>query len=157
DDGKGALNSFQDGLRATHHGDLPSHNTVLGHSYGTTLVGHAARDGSLNADDVIFVASPGVGVDHASDLHLNGIDQAQVNQHVHSTVAEDDIIHATNTPIYDRTGHNPIDPLGPDPAKPDFGGQVFESAPGTPGPMGGASTEAHSQYWEDRNPSLRKF
>lgn len=43
DNGKGALAGFEDGLRATHQG-VPSHNTVVGHSYGTTLVGHAARD-----------------------------------------------------------------------------------------------------------------
>ena len=95
DNGKGGLSSFQDGLRATHQGELPSHNTVLGHSYGTTVVGHAARDGGLNADDLVFVASPGVGVNTANQLHLDGVDQAQIGQHVHSTVAEHDMINVT--------------------------------------------------------------
>ncbi|WP_239154134.1 alpha/beta hydrolase [Amycolatopsis sp. FDAARGOS 1241] len=62
DNGKAGLSRFEDGLRASHGGSQ-SHNTMLGHSYGTTVVGHAARDGGLNADDLVFVASPGAGVD----------------------------------------------------------------------------------------------
>ncbi|HEY2057889.1 alpha/beta hydrolase [Amycolatopsis sp. NBC_01480] len=153
DNGKAALSGFEDGLRASHDGP-PSHNTVVGHSYGTTVVGHAARDGGLNADDLIFVASPGVGVDHANQLHLDGISQDDVGQHVHSTVAEHDMIKLTNIGI---PGHDIA--LGPSPADADFGGQVFASAPGTKGPWyeGGLSGAAHSQYWEDNNPSLRSF
>ncbi|MFD8492808.1 alpha/beta hydrolase [Amycolatopsis sp. NPDC059657] len=48
----------------------PSHNTTVGHSYGTTVIGHAARDEHLAVDDIVFVASPGVGVNHASELGL---------------------------------------------------------------------------------------
>ncbi|MGW4486830.1 alpha/beta hydrolase [Amycolatopsis sp. NPDC004368] len=152
DNGKADLSKFEDGLRASHEG-APSHNTVLGHSYGTTVVGHAARDGGLDADELVFVASPGVGVDHANQLHLDGVPQDQVAQHVHSTVAEHDLIKITNVGV---AGH---DPLGPDPAASGFGGQVFDSAPGTAGPWyeGGLSPAAHSQYWEDNNPSLRSF
>jgi hypothetical protein len=156
DRGKAALSGFQDGLRETHQGDTQSHNTVLGHSYGTTVVGHAASDGGLNADELVFVASPGVGVDNASQLHLNGVDQADIGQHVHSTVAEHDIIKVTNFEITSEVAP-PIDiALGPDPATPRFGGQVFGSDPGTQGPwyQGGASTEAHSEYWNQRSRSL---
>jgi hypothetical protein len=57
------LQNIQSGLGATHDGE-PSHNTVLGPSYGTTTVGYAARDGNgLAARDLIFVGSPGVGVE----------------------------------------------------------------------------------------------
>jgi hypothetical protein len=42
DNGAPTPDSLQDGLRATHEG-APSHNTVLGHSYGTTLVGTPLR------------------------------------------------------------------------------------------------------------------
>ncbi|MGW4399902.1 alpha/beta hydrolase [Amycolatopsis nivea] len=152
DGGKEALSKFEDGLRASHEG-APSHNTVLGHSYGTTVIGHAARDGGLNADDLIFAGSPGVGVEHANQLHLDGVPQDQVAQHVHSTVAEHDLIKITNIGV---GGH---DPLGPSPTGDGFGGQVFESAPGDKGPWyeGGLSGAAHSQYWEDNNPSLRSF
>jgi hypothetical protein len=154
DAGGGALSGFQDGLRASHEG-APSHNTVLGYSYGTTVVGHAARDGALNADELVFVASPGVGVRDVNGLHLDGVAPADIGHHVHATVAEHDLIHLTNvdTPIIGDPA------LGPDPATRRFGGQLFESAPGTEGPgiLGGLSTAAHSQYWEDRSPSLRNF
>ncbi|MDT8915920.1 alpha/beta hydrolase [Amycolatopsis sp. PS_44_ISF1] len=153
DNGKAALSGFEDGLRASHDGP-PSHNTVVGHSYGTTVVGHAARDGGLNADDVIFVASPGVGVDHANELHLDGVSPQDVGRHVHSTVAEHDLIRLSNLGL---RGHDVA--LGPSPADADFGGRVFASAPGTEGPWyeGGLSGAAHSQYWEDNNPALRSF
>jgi len=33
---------------------------VLGHSYGSTVIGHTAQQGDgINADAVIFVGSPG--------------------------------------------------------------------------------------------------
>jgi pimeloyl-ACP methyl ester carboxylesterase len=54
------LRRFQDGLRATHDGD-PAHLTVLGHSYGSLVVGTAAQAPGPIADDVVFVGSPGVG------------------------------------------------------------------------------------------------
>ncbi|TCO52372.1 alpha/beta hydrolase [Actinocrispum wychmicini] len=141
DNGKGALNRFQDGLRATHSGS-PSHNTVIGHSYGTTLVGHAARDGSLNANEVVFVASPGVGVTHAKDLHLTGV--TDVSQHVHSTVARHD-------PIQLAAGIH-----GPSPTGLSFGGTTFKSDPGAAGPWYelGWNAAVHSQYWDPGNAAL---
>jgi hypothetical protein len=160
DGGKADLQTFQDGLRATHIGPV-SHNTVLGHSYGTTTIGHAARDGGLNADDLVFVASPGVGVDQAGQLHLDGVDQAHVAEHVHSTTAVNDMIHITNGEVnpgpYQPGGPLTSDhdiALGPDPADPAFDGDVFASAPGTPGPTGRLSPAAHSEYWDPGNPAL---
>ncbi|MER5390947.1 alpha/beta hydrolase [Saccharopolyspora sp. NPDC002686] len=67
EDAKGDLSSFQEGLRATHEG-RPSHNTVIGHSYGSTTVGYAARDNGLHSDDLVLIGSPGVGVDTAGEL-----------------------------------------------------------------------------------------
>ncbi|EMD26890.1 alpha/beta hydrolase [Amycolatopsis azurea] len=150
DGGKAALAGFQDGLRETHQGP-PSHNTVMGHSYGTTVVGHAAGDGGLAADELVFVASPGVGAHDVSELHLDGVDPGETGKHVHATVAEHDMINLANVEI---AGYDPI--LGQDPTDADFGGQVFTSAPGTDG-WGGYSTEAHSEYWEDNNPSLNNL
>jgi len=142
DKAKKDLDRFQDGLRATHQG-VPSHNTAIGHSYGSTVVGHAARDGVLNVDDVVFVGSPGVGVDHARDLNMPP-------EHVHATVADHDMIKLTNA-----HGMGP-DPLGPSPATADFGGDVFTSKPGTEGPWQhlGYSFAAHSEYWDENNDSL---
>jgi hypothetical protein len=155
DDGKAALSGFEDGLRASHPG-APAHDTVIGHSYGTTLVGHAARDGGLNADDLVFVASPGVGTDTASQLHLDGVNQADIGQHVHSTVADHDMIKVTNVDLAPPLSGQHLDPLGPDPTGSDFGGQVFTSDPGTAGPWyeGGLSGAAHSEYWNPGNKAL---
>ncbi|HVQ99899.1 MAG TPA: alpha/beta hydrolase [Mycobacterium sp.] len=137
------LQRFQDGLRATHDGP-PAHNTVIGYSYGTTTVGYAARDGSLNANDVVFVASPGVGVQHAQGLHLTGVDPSQNGSHIHSTTAEHDIIRIAD-------GH-----FGPNPSDPGFGSQTFSSKPGDESPWYelSLSAKAHSQYWDPDNPAL---
>jgi hypothetical protein len=143
DGAKQGLDRFQDGLRASHEG-ARAHNTVIGHSYGTTVVGHAARDGDLNADDVVFVASPGVGATHADQLHLDSVPSDQVGQHVHSTVAQHD-------PIQLAAGIN-----GPDPTGLSFGGSTFESSPGKAGPWykEGWNGAVHSQYWDDGNKAL---
>lgn len=130
------LDRFQDGLRATHQGP-PSHNTVLGHSYGSTVIGHTARDEHLNVDEIVIVGSPGVGVDHASLLN-------HPPEHVHATVAENDIINMV--PVH---GFNPAVGM--------FGATVFPSDPGRSGPVLGYSFEAHSQYWDLNNKSLANF
>jgi hypothetical protein len=71
-EGAAGLRRFQEGLRAGHLGGT-AHQTVLGHSYGSLLVGMAAAGPGLRADDVVFVGSPGVGVDSARDLHAGRI------------------------------------------------------------------------------------
>ena len=146
-DGAGALDRFQDGLRATHDG-VASHNTVLGHSYGTTLVGAAAQDGHhLNADDVVLVASPGAMAEHASDLSLTGVDPQTNGDHVFATKAQYDPV-----PLYAELGGL----LGGDPTQPGFGAHDFTSASGGEGPWYqlGWNLDAHSSYWEPGNPSL---
>ncbi|MBP2330767.1 hypothetical protein JOF56_011152 [Kibdelosporangium banguiense] len=137
DNGKAALNNFQDGLRETHQGEK-SHNTVVGHSYGTVLIGHAARDGKLNADEAVFVASPGVGVTNVKDLHLTGVPEDKVADRVHSTTAQYD-------PINVVAGTH-----GPSPTQ--FT-NTFESAPGPPSAVGW-NQAVHSMYWETGNPAL---
>ncbi len=122
---------------------------MIGHSYGSTVVGHAASGHDLPVDDVIFVGSPGVGVDHASELNL---EPGQVwSSHAENDVIRRGMVH----------GRNPSDP--------DFGGQTFTSDPGTPmvtlnpgpwnDPLEGDNlqvsiTEAHSEYWDYRSTSL---
>ncbi|WP_328420410.1 alpha/beta hydrolase family protein [Micromonospora sp. NBC_00389] len=64
-----ALHRFQEGLRASHEGP-PARQTVLGHSYGSLVVGMAAREHGLAADALVFVGSPGVGAAHAAELGL---------------------------------------------------------------------------------------
>jgi hypothetical protein len=129
------LSSFQEGLRATHQGQ-PSNNTVIGHSYGTTVVGHTAQSGAgLDADSVVLVGSPGVNTDHAAYLNLPA-----ENVHV-STAANDGITHLTGFTH------------GMDPTDPEFGANEFESNAGGVGgswPLG----PAHSEYFDPRTKSL---
>jgi predicted alpha/beta hydrolase family esterase len=147
-----ALDRFQDGLRASHDGS-PSYNTVLGHSYGATVVGDAASHGrSLAADSVAFVASPGATVAHAGDLSLAGISHDQVSQHVFATAAAHDPV-----PLYPEISGYFTANYGPNPTDAGFGGRVFVSDPGTPGPwyLDWYNPAAHSQYWDQNSKSLQ--
>lgn len=139
--GAGALQDFQSGLRASHDDFAAggaSTNTVIGHSYGSTLMGAAALDGYLDANNVVAVGSPGVLAGHASDFHL------PADSHVFASRAENDIIGIV-------TGAT----LGPDPMMSRFGGIPFEAAPGPTWPFGMPSIAAHSSYWDNmNNPAL---
>jgi hypothetical protein len=66
---------------------------VVAHSYGTTLVGAAARDPStpLAADTLHLLGSPGVGVDHADQLHVDAPDG---HAEIHAWRAPGDLIGA---------------------------------------------------------------
>ena len=135
DDAQPLLRSFQDGLRATHDGP-PSRNTVLGYSYGSTVVGHTARDGHLDADALVFVASPGVGVDDVRGLH-------RPPGTVYATTGPDDPIELTHAWWLGPAD----DALGQDPSAPGFGARVFRSD----------AHAGHSDYWRSGNVSLRSF
>lgn len=69
EDAAPALEAFLRGLRAAHVGE-PSHHTLIGHSYGSLVAGLAARDGDLQVDDFVAVASPGTGTEHADELRV---------------------------------------------------------------------------------------
>lgn len=61
-EGAPMLKDFVDALRARHlRPEKPPHITVFGHSYGSTVTGLAAAAG-MEADDVVFLGSPGIGV-----------------------------------------------------------------------------------------------
>ncbi|MFC0503452.1 alpha/beta hydrolase [Micromonospora costi] len=147
-----ALHRFQEGLRATHDGP-PARQTVLGHSYGSLVVGTAARDHGLAADALVFVGSPGVGVAHAADLRLPAGE-------VWASSAPDDVIRLARPPDdLARRALSVTSPLaaalgwagrdghelwfGHDPADPGFGGRVF-----------GSGRHGHAGYWDADNPAL---
>ncbi|MET9383162.1 alpha/beta hydrolase [Streptomyces sp. NPDC002928] len=120
------LRQFVAGTHASHDGS-PSHTTVLGHSYGSTVVGAAASGGSgLGADDVVVVGSPGMTVANAQDLQMDP-------EHVWIGGAADDPI-INNFSDYT---------LGPDPMLGSFGGNNFE-----------VDTHGHSGYWDKGSDSL---
>lgn len=111
-----------DGLRASRDGD-PAHLTVIGHSYGTTTLGHAAHDHGVPVDEIVLVGSPGVGgdTDHAADL---GIDPGHVWAGANS-----------RDPIASMGNHGWLHlgsalgggGLGNDPAEDDFGATRFRA------------------------------
>lgn len=138
------LASFQSGLRASHEGDVPSRNTVVGHSYGTTAVGSAAQNGhSLDADAVVFVASPGIDASSVYDLSLTGVDRHDNDEHVHATTARYDLISYSVGTVH-----------GPSPTDPRFGATVFGSDDGTRGTLMSHTADAHSEYWREGNSAL---
>ncbi|MFR9774723.1 alpha/beta hydrolase [Micromonospora sp. MS34] len=145
-----ALHRFQAGLRAAHEGP-PARQTVLGHSYGSLVVGAAARDHGLSADALVFVGSPGVGVDHAGALRT-------APGQVWAATAPDDVIRLARPPeeLARRAvlSGTPLAPVagalddhrlwfGHDPADPGFGGRRFPSG-----------RYGHSGYWDPGNPAL---
>ncbi|SFQ43344.1 Alpha/beta hydrolase [Amycolatopsis arida] len=147
DNAEQRLHDFQAGLREAHQG-TPANTTVIGHSYGTTAIGQTARDLGLAADKVVFAGSPGVGVEHASQLKLDDVSRSEMGNRVFSTASPTDPIpYATNfrNPILDG-----VDPLGPDPTQYWFGGQSFGADAGDPG-------TSHSAYWDRNSTSLREM
>ncbi|MFK4223829.1 alpha/beta hydrolase [Streptomyces sp. NPDC019890] len=60
---------FLGGLRSSHEGGQ-DHLTVTGHSYGSTVIGSAARQGTLPVDDVFVAGSPGMQVGSAAELDV---------------------------------------------------------------------------------------
>ncbi|MEV7010523.1 alpha/beta hydrolase [Streptosporangium sp. NPDC051022] len=112
ENGAKELASFVDGLRASHDPDVPANLTMVGHSYGSLTTGQAAvrRPFGKLADDLVFVGSPGLGVDHARDL---GVDPA----HVWVGAAPDDFVAEAGW-------------FGESPYAPKFGAKSFVVDPG---------------------------
>lgn len=141
------LARFDDGMRVTHVGP-PAHDTMVGYSYGSTVVGVTAHTQHVSANDIVFVGSPGVGVDNASDL---GIDPS----HVWATVSRSDPIQLAVNPVARAaaalTGHTSAAMwFGTAPTSSAFGGQHFASDPGNVlDPMA-----SHLSYFDDNTTSL---
>ncbi|MFJ5677699.1 alpha/beta hydrolase [Streptomyces sp. NPDC093097] len=122
----GDLRNFTHGLRESHNGER-AHMTVLGHSYGSTVVGDAAsHSNGIDADDVVVVGSPGMAVGRAKELQMDP-------DHVWAGWAPDDIV---STVASNKT-------LGQNPAEKEFGGKVFD-----------VDTSGHGGYWDKGSESL---
>ena len=138
-----------DGLRAGRDGD-PAHLTTIGHSYGSTTVGHGAHDQGLATDDLVFVGSPGVGgdTDHARDT---GVDPEHVWAGANS---RDPVTYLGNHGSFhlEALGGGG---LGDDPAEDDFGGRRFEAESTTRG--GGPDFDQHSLYFDHDTESLHNL
>ncbi|RZU49360.1 alpha/beta hydrolase family protein [Krasilnikovia cinnamomea] len=150
DSGAPALREFQAGLRATHDGP-PSHNTVLGHSYGSTVVGYAAREG-LAANDIVFLGSPGVGWVEGADGFKVENQVTEPGGQVSWQKAGKEHVYASTSPLdaIDVTGIGDLKRFGVDPTNSAFGATTFT----TDNKSWWNPVENHSNsYWEQGNPS----
>ncbi|MBC8093974.1 MAG: hypothetical protein H7Y15_18970, partial [Pseudonocardia sp.] len=145
------LARFVDGVRASHVGD-PPHVTVLGHSYGSVVVGEAARLSDdtgaprrfadvLKADDIVVTGSPGMHVPNADHLNIT-------DGHLWVGLADADWMRYGGDPF---EGDGP-DIHGTDPHTPRFAGDrvhpiMFEVAPGWDA-FWSDPTAPHSSYWD---------
>jgi hypothetical protein len=153
--GAPALRHFQEGLRATHDRPVPARQTVLGHSYGSLVVGKAAAGSGMAADSVVFVGSPGVGVESADRLHV------PAGQVWSSTSRSDVIQYVAMSPgslVRDLgiAGAMPVSGLlafglperdvwfGRNPSDTTFGAHVFTSQ----------ADGGHLGYWDRGRPAL---
>lgn len=126
-----ALTRCLTGLRAVNR-DLGS-LTLLGHSYGSLVVGEAARRRRLPVDDLVLLGSPGVGVRRASELNV-----------------------ARGRVWVGEAGNDPVGRLGwfgQVPAEPEFGANRFLVGRGGSGPFG-TGLDAHGQYFDPDSASL---
>lgn len=113
-----------------------AHVTVIGHSYGSTVVGYAAMDHGLKADDIAFVGSPGVGASNVDQLSAG-------RGHVYVGATEHDpVVQGTSGDWFTQDGSS----TGPYDSK--FGAKTF----GTPDETGIGG--AHSQYYAKDSESL---
>lgn len=138
DDGAPLLAAFVNELHTTNSG--PDNFTVLGHSYGSTVVGDAFANFGMKADNAVFVGSPGVTVQQASDLHLDP-------SHVWAGKFKFDPIPDAPSldPLRWADDHSVL--FGNDPTSTAFGGQTFDSGDDT-------KLMAHSDYWNKGTASL---
>jgi hydrolase family protein/alpha/beta hydrolase family protein len=72
-DGGALLAADVNSLAVTHDGSIPSHVTVIGHSYGSTTVADAFALSGMHANDAVLIGCPGTDLARtAADFHLNG-------------------------------------------------------------------------------------
>ncbi len=115
----------------------PAHVTLVGHSYGSTVVGAAMEAGPPRADDLVLLGSPGVLADRVDRLGLNG----------HRVYVGE----AALDPVAD------LGAFGRDPGDRPFGATRIrvDAAPGAPWPE--QVITAHSHYFDPRSESLRNI
>jgi uncharacterized protein YukE len=139
DDGAPRLVADVDGYRAAaEQAGNHQHLTVIGHSYGSTVVGKAGMHG-LAADDIAFVGSPGVGASNADQLSAGA-------DHVWAGAARHDpVVQATQGSWFteDGSSRGPYDS--------SFGAHQFGAVDGS------WTGDAHSGYYEPGSEPLRNL
>ncbi|MGV9289741.1 alpha/beta hydrolase [Streptomyces sp. NPDC003719] len=138
EEGGPRLYDFLQGNREAHENASGStaHTTVIGHSYGSTVVGVSAQTGSWKdpeaVDDYIFAGSPGVQADHAADLGAGA-------DHVWAMggPGDDQVVRQGGRLM--GLGDNLTIPTDE-----SFGGNIMKS-----------DSDGHSGFWDDSSQSLR--
>lgn len=110
-------------LAAVRH-DRPADLTLIGHSYGSLTVGQSLLQGA-QADRVVFIGSPGTGVEHVSQFPGAGSTRFFAGEVDGDPVA-----------TLERYGDAPTDP--------DFGAFAFDA--GTPDSR--SPLDRHSEYFD---------
>lgn len=136
--GASSLARFQAGLGVAHQPGVPAHTTVIGHSYGSLVVGEAAARHHLHPTDMVFVGSPGVGVDHAAQL--GGISP----EHVWAGANKSDPVSYTQW-------------FGNDPSRGPFGAQGFNANIDPDHSYYPGDVNAHESYWDPSSSSLQNL
>jgi pimeloyl-ACP methyl ester carboxylesterase len=133
-------------LGVTHLG-APSHMTVVGHSYGSTVVSDAAAAYGMQTNDVVLVGSPGTDLAHsAADFHLSP------GGHLYVGAASGDVVtwspgHVTGPGLVGPT----LGGLGDDPSVDAFGATRFRAE--NPHYTGNPIYD-HSHYFDKGSESL---
>ncbi|NUU26220.1 MAG: hypothetical protein HOV68_32665 [Streptomycetaceae bacterium] len=117
-EGADRFDRFVDGMRVT--GPPNQHLTASGHSYGSSVIAYAARDGNgIAVDDIVFEGSPGVHLDTAQQLRIDP-------GHVWVGMAADDTVAPAGSFFHGRL-----------PTDPEFGAVVYATNQG-----------GHDSYWD---------
>ncbi|ORA84827.1 hypothetical protein K3U93_11690 [Mycobacterium malmoense] len=140
------LASDVNALAVTHQG-APAHMTVVGHSYGSTVVADAAAGYGMHSNDVVLVGSPGTDLAHsAADFHLSP------GGHLYVGAASGDAVtwspgHVRGPGLFGPT----LGGLGDDPSVDGYGSTRFraENPRYTANPI-----YDHSHYFDDGSESL---
>jgi hypothetical protein len=119
--GGAALVPFLAGVRT--HGSAPT--TLIGHSYGSHTVGQSLLQGA-RVDRVVFIGSPGVGVDHVSQFPAGA-----AREYFAGEVKGDPVA------TLERFGDSPTDP--------DFGAFAYDA--GRPDSLNPIAR--HSEYFDE--------
>ncbi|BCY09473.1 alpha/beta hydrolase [Actinoplanes sp. L3-i22] len=144
--------SYMQSLRVTHESDV-GHLVAIGHSYGTTVIGEAAKSGQLPVDDIVTAGSPGMHVNSASDLMADP-------RHVWAGASTGDpVARASAAEPWDTLGAAVVNPIAPlavpfvEVAADDLHG-VAPTDPGFGGNNWTADTNGHTHYWDPDSESL---
>jgi len=127
--------AFIDGVRAQN--GAGRHITVVGHSYGSVVIGDAARRGDgIAADDIVVAGSPGIHVDSADDLNIDP-------RHVWAQEARGDAVPELGAPFHGGLRWDGPIPHAVVPTSRDFGANVMTT-----------DGHGHSSYWDEGSVSL---